>query len=195
MGSAAAVVLLSGGQHSAAALLAASTRFQVVCCLHVAVDHRGSGAARAATRQAEFCGYSLDLAPQVVYGDGYLSDMLRQAAGEAVRRRASAIVLGLWDATWSAPLDATRARLREQMAMPGLTIHTPLFGTTADMPFGLAHDRRALPLVVERSLSCESTRVVDHQPHDWGVGCGRCPGCRRRAEGWRTFSASLDLIT
>jgi 7-cyano-7-deazaguanine synthase len=28
------------------------------------------------------------------------------------------------------------------------------------------------------------------QRHEWGYGCGECPACRLRAEGWRKYRLS-----
>jgi len=44
-----------------------------------------------------------------------------------------------------------------------------------------------LDLVIEESHSCylgDRTRR-----HDWGYGCGECPACQLRAQGFEKFSA------
>ena len=45
-------------------------------------------------------------------------------------------------------------------------------------------------LIVERTHTCylgeRGTR------HDWGYGCGTCPACALRADGWRRFKATPD---
>jgi 7-cyano-7-deazaguanine synthase len=44
-------------------------------------------------------------------------------------------------------------------------------------------------LIVESTHSCYlGERAIRH---DWGHGCGSCPACRLRAEGWRKYIATL----
>jgi 7-cyano-7-deazaguanine synthase len=43
-------------------------------------------------------------------------------------------------------------------------------------------------LIVESTHSCYlGERAIRH---DWGYGCGLCPACRLRAEGWRKYIAA-----
>ena len=56
--------------------------------------------------------------------------------------------------------------------------------------FALAHDLGGAALVdviVERSHSC----YLGDRTHrnDWGFGCGTCPACELRANGWRAWRA------
>jgi 7-cyano-7-deazaguanine synthase len=43
-----------------------------------------------------------------------------------------------------------------------------------------------LDLVIEESHSCYLGNRVKR--HDWGYGCGECPACRLRAQGFEKFS-------
>ena len=44
-------------------------------------------------------------------------------------------------------------------------------------------------LIVEATHSCYlGERAIRH---DWGYGCGSCPACRLRAEGWRQYTAQV----
>jgi len=40
-------------------------------------------------------------------------------------------------------------------------------------------------LILEETHSCY--RGDWTQRHDWGYGCGSCPACALRAEGWRRY--------
>ena len=43
-------------------------------------------------------------------------------------------------------------------------------------------------LIVEETVTCYlGTR---ERRHDWGYGCGRCPACRLRAQGYRRYIAA-----
>jgi 7-cyano-7-deazaguanine synthase len=67
-------------------------------------------------------------------------------------------------------------------------LHTPLMLLDKAETFALAQELGGaafLQLVVDDTHSCylgdRSTR------HDWGYGCGTCPACELRAQGWRKF--------
>jgi 7-cyano-7-deazaguanine synthase len=54
--------------------------------------------------------------------------------------------------------------------------------------FALAEDLggyRFLELVIEDTHSCYVGDRVHR--HDWGYGCGECPACQLRAQGFRKF--------
>jgi 7-cyano-7-deazaguanine synthase len=40
-------------------------------------------------------------------------------------------------------------------------------------------------LIVEASHTCYLGERGER--HDWGYGCGECPACKLRAEGWRRY--------
>ncbi|MCP1200427.1 7-cyano-7-deazaguanine synthase QueC [Notoacmeibacter sp. MSK16QG-6] len=70
-------------------------------------------------------------------------------------------------------------------------IHTPLMWLDKGQTFELAEDLGGQPflnLIVENSHSCY--RGERSQRHEWGYGCGACPACELRANGWRAFKAS-----
>jgi 7-cyano-7-deazaguanine synthase len=69
-------------------------------------------------------------------------------------------------------------------------VHTPLMWVDKAQTFALARalgGEAFLDLVVEETHSCylgdRKTR------HAWGYGCGTCPACRLRAEGYDRFLA------
>jgi 7-cyano-7-deazaguanine synthase len=69
-------------------------------------------------------------------------------------------------------------------------IHTPLMWIDKAQTFALAHEIGGdafLDMLVEDTHTC----YLDdrsHQ-HDWGCGCGQCPACRLRADGFAKWQA------
>ena len=188
------VVLLSGGHHSAAALMLAMGSSEVVRAIHIATDTRSAEGFHAARRIANALGVPCTLIPAHVYGKGIIGDMLRQASGIAATDGADEVWLGLWEGGEDAAklLEGIQASEREAKANPNLTFKTPLFATVADLPFGIGSNLGHLSTLATDTHSCDLPRR-DAQP--WGHGCGNCPGCVRRREGWEAFSAAHDLVT
>ncbi len=61
----------------------------------------------------------------------------------------------------------------------------PLMHLSKGETFELAKKEGILDIVVEQSHTCYNG---DHKSfHDWGYGCGECPACILRANGWRDF--------
>ena len=64
-------------------------------------------------------------------------------------------------------------------------IHTPLMWIDKAATFALAHELGGdalVDLLVEDTHTCY---LGDRsRRHDWGYGCGTCPACRLRAEGF-----------
>jgi 7-cyano-7-deazaguanine synthase len=72
-------------------------------------------------------------------------------------------------------------------------VHTPLMWRDKADTWGLAEELGGpslVDLIREHTHTCylgeRSTR------HDWGYGCGTCPACRLRAQGWERWRASGD---
>ena len=69
-----------------------------------------------------------------------------------------------------------------------VTIHTPLMWIDKAATFALAEEIAGLPfldLVVADTHSCYLGDRA--QRHDWGYGCGGCPACQLRAQGFAAF--------
>jgi 7-cyano-7-deazaguanine synthase len=69
-----------------------------------------------------------------------------------------------------------------------VTIHTPLMWVDKADTFAMAEQiggKAFLDLVVEDSHSCYLGNR--DRRHDWGYGCGTCPACKLRAEGFAKF--------
>ncbi len=71
-----------------------------------------------------------------------------------------------------------------------VVIHTPLMWVDKAATFGMAHeigDNALVDVLVEETHTCY---LGDRsRRHPWGYGCGTCPACRLRADGfarWKT---------
>lgn len=122
---------------------------------------------------------------------------LSVAAAHAYRRSASTLVGGMCETDYSGypdcrreTIDAMEQALALGLATP-LKIATPLMHLTKAQTWALADDLGGAVLVdaiLEHSHTCyEGDRS---KRHDWGYGCGVCPACELRANGWREWSAS-----
>lgn len=68
-----------------------------------------------------------------------------------------------------------------------LKIDTPLVHLTKAETFKIADDLGYLQLIVEETHTCyNGVRMM----HDWGAGCGECPACQTRSQGWEEFMAN-----
>ncbi len=72
----------------------------------------------------------------------------------------------------------------------GVRIHTPLMWIDKAATWALGKElggQALVDLVLEDTVTCyEGDRT--HR-HDWGYGCGQCPSCKLRADGYAKFIA------
>ena len=116
------------------------------------------------------------------------------AAALGYRRGAGDLVAGMCETDYSGYPDcrdetikAMQAVLRLGMDRP-FVLHTPLMRVDKAATFELARTiggRPLLDLVIEETHSCYLGDRAHR--HDWGYGCGTCPACRLRAEGFARF--------
>ena len=124
---------------------------------------------------------------------------LTVAAAYAYRRGVDALVGGMCETDYSGYPDCRRETIaaQEQALALGLerpmTIETPLMQLSKAQTWALAHElggNALIDLIVELTHTCyEGDR--SHR-HDWGSGCGACPACELRAQGWRAWSAGAS---
>jgi 7-cyano-7-deazaguanine synthase len=118
------------------------------------------------------------------------------AGALAWRRGARHIVAGMCETDYSGYPDcrdntikAMQVTLSLGLDRP-LVLHTPLMWIDKADTFALAEDiggQALLDLVLEDSHSCY---IGDRtHRHAWGHGCGGCPACRLRAQGFERFMA------
>jgi 7-cyano-7-deazaguanine synthase len=118
------------------------------------------------------------------------------AGALAYRRGARHLVGGMCETDYSgypdcrdATIKAMGEALRLGMARP-IEIHTPLMWIDKAGTFALAREiagQQFLDLVIEESHSCYLGERG--QRHVWGYGCGACPACQLRAQGYEAFVA------
>jgi 7-cyano-7-deazaguanine synthase len=118
------------------------------------------------------------------------------AGAVAYRRGLKHLVAGMCETDYSGYPDCRDDTIKAmQLALTlgmdrRFVVHTPLMWVDKAQTFALARSlggEAFLDLVVEETHSCylgdRKTR------HAWGYGCGTCPACRLRAEGYDRFLA------
>src|SRR3979409_859169 len=86
-------------------------------------------------------------------------------------------------------IKALQAALNLGMAKT-FELHTPLMWLDKASTWKLAHDLGGaglVDLISEHSHTCYLGERGAR--HDWGYGCGECPACALRANGWREYAA------
>jgi 7-cyano-7-deazaguanine synthase len=119
---------------------------------------------------------------------------LNYAGALAYRRGISDLVAGMCETDYSGYPDCRNDTIKAvQTALSlgmdrAMTVHTPLMRVDKAGTFALAKEiggQALLDLVIEATHSCY-LGDRNHR-HDWGYGCGTCPACRLRAEGFDRF--------
>jgi 7-cyano-7-deazaguanine synthase len=118
------------------------------------------------------------------------------AGALAYRRGAKHLVAGMCETDYSGYPDCRDDTIKAMQLALNLgmdrrfVLHTPLMWIDKAATFALAHDiggDELIDLLVEDTHTCY---LGDRsQRHDWGYGCGSCPACRLRADGfakWKT---------
>lgn len=116
------------------------------------------------------------------------------AGAVAYRRGARHLVGGMCETDYSGYPDcrddtikAMARALTLGMDRP-IEIHTPLMKIDKAATFALAEQiggKALLDLTIEQTHSCY--RGDRSRRHAWGYGCGECPACRLRSEGFAKF--------
>jgi 7-cyano-7-deazaguanine synthase len=119
------------------------------------------------------------------------------AGALAYRRGAKHLVAGMCETDFSGYQDCRDDTVKAMQVVLGLgmdrrfVIHTPLMWIDKAATFALAQEIGGDPfidLLVEETHTCY---LGDRsRRHDWGYGCGDCPACRLRAEGFAKWKAS-----
>ena len=116
------------------------------------------------------------------------------AGALAYRRGAKHLVAGMCETDYSGYPDCRDDTIKAMQVALGLgmdrrfVLHTPLMWIDKAGTFALAKeigDQPLLDLVIEATHSCY---LGDRsQRHPWGYGCGTCPACKLRADGYTRF--------
>jgi len=119
------------------------------------------------------------------------------AGALAYRRGAKHIVAGMCETDFSGYPDCRDDTIKAMQLAINLgmerrfVIHTPLMWVDKAATFALAHDiggQDFVDLLVEDTHTCY-LGDRSHR-HDWGYGCGECPACRLRADGFAKWKAA-----
>lgn len=116
------------------------------------------------------------------------------AAALAFRRKARHMIGGMCETDYSGYPDCRDDTLKALQVTLNLgmgsrsVIHTPLMWIDKAGTWALAQDLGGdllLDLITEHSHTCYlGERTVRHE---WGYGCGTCPACELRAQGYESF--------
>jgi len=118
------------------------------------------------------------------------------AAALADRRGMDVLVGGMCETDYSGypdcrrdTMDAMQAALNLGMARP-FRIETPLMRLTKAQTWALALELGGEALINITLADSHTCYHGDRTAHDWGAGCGACPACELRAQGWTEWTAS-----
>lgn len=120
------------------------------------------------------------------------------AAALAYRRSIGTLVGGMCETDYSGYPDCrndTLVALRKAVSLgmdAAFDIQTPLMWIDKAGTWALAETlggRALVDLIIEETHTCYLGERVTR--HDWGYGCGTCPACQLRANGWETWSKGL----
>ena len=119
------------------------------------------------------------------------------AAALAYRRGIRHLVGGMCETDYSGYPDCRDDTLKALQVTLGLgmatrfVIHTPLMWIDKAATWALARDLGGDPLVDLIGEHTHSCYLGDRATrHDWGYGCGTCPACDLRRNGWSRFIAA-----
>jgi 7-cyano-7-deazaguanine synthase len=70
------------------------------------------------------------------------------------------------------------------------TIETPLMWIDKAQTFALAEELGGKPLLEIIAEHTHTCYLGSREPHDWGPGCGECPACKLRKNGWSRYRSS-----
>lgn len=163
------------------------------------IDMKALGAISdtALTRETEIAFAETVLPTTFVPGRNLI--FLSFAAALAYRRGARHIVLGVCETDYSGYPDCRDDTIKAMQVALGLgldrrlVLHTPLMWRDKAQTFALATSlggKPLLDLVVEDSHSCYLGDRTKR--HAWGFGCGHCPACELRANGYAAYLVSPD---
>jgi 7-cyano-7-deazaguanine synthase len=163
----------------------------------VALDALGAISETALTRDMQIEVAESGLPTTFVPGRNLI--FLAFAGALAYRRGAKHLVAGMCETDYSGYPDCRDDTIKAMQVALSLgmdrrfVLHTPLMWIDKAQTFAMAQQfggAALLDLVIEDTHSCYNGDRT--QRHDWGYGCGACPACKLRAEGFHRFKASTS---
>ncbi|APT30881.1 MULTISPECIES: 7-cyano-7-deazaguanine synthase QueC [Methylobacterium] len=161
----------------------------------LALDALGQVSETALTREAAI-GYEASGLPNT-FVPGRNLVFLTFAAALAYRRGLRHVVGGMCETDYSGYPDCRDDTIKALQVALNLgmerrfVLHTPLMWLDKAQTWELAETlggRALVDLIVEESHTCYLGERG--QRHPWGYGCGTCPACRLRADGYARFTAA-----
>jgi 7-cyano-7-deazaguanine synthase len=120
------------------------------------------------------------------------------AGAVAYRRGIKNIVAGMCETDFSGYPDCRDDTIKAMQLALGLgmdrrfVIHTPLMWIDKAATFRLAQEIGGPPLIDVLLDETHTCYLGDREHrHSWGFGCGECPACQLRAEGFRKWKEAL----
>jgi 7-cyano-7-deazaguanine synthase len=116
------------------------------------------------------------------------------AAAIAYRRGAKHLVTGVCETDYSGYPDCRDDTMKAMQLALNLgmqarfVIHTPLMWIDKAQTWTLAEQlggKALVELIRDETISCYNGDT-EHR-HEWGMGCGACPACQLRAQGWAAY--------
>jgi len=155
----------------------------------------GSLSETALTRETEIAMQADGLPNTFVPGRNLL--FLTMAATVAYRRGIKHIVTGVCETDYSGYPDCRDDTIKAlQLALNlgmdrRFVLHTPLMWIDKAETWALAERLGGAPLVALINRESHTCYMGDRSTlHPWGYGCGHCPACELRAEGWARYTQS-----
>ena len=127
---------------------------------------------------------------------------LTLAAALAYRRGLDVIVAGVCETDYSGYPDCRDDTVKAMQVALSLgmdrrfVLETPLMWIDKAATWRLAEQlggAELVALIVEHTHTCYLGERG--QRHEWGYGCGRCPACTLRAQGWARYREGADSTT
>ncbi|GAB0112967.1 7-cyano-7-deazaguanine synthase QueC [Acidisoma sp. C75] len=152
----------------------------------------GSVSETALTRETEIAMQEDGLPNTFVPGRNLL--FLTLAAALAYRRGLRHIVTGVCETDYSGYPDCRDDTIKALQVALNLgmerrfVLHTPLMWIDKAETWAMAESLGGAALVSLINRETHSCYLGDRSTlHDWGYGCGHCPACDLRAEGWAKY--------
>lgn len=213
-----ALLLFSGGQDSMTCLFWAKKHFQCVKAVFFHYDQRHDVEYQSAVELAEMTAVDMDdlhvPAFREIGGTAMIDKIpienteknipttfvpgrnivfLSLAASLAYKKGIHDIVTGVNDADYSGYPDCREsfiASMQESLSRGldySIRIHAPLQSLDKAGIWALSDELGVMDTIIEYSHTCY---LGDHHTrHSWGYGCGECPACRLRKNGFERYIA------
>ena len=121
------------------------------------------------------------------------------AAAIAYRRGLRRIVAGMCETDYSGYPDCRDDTVKAMQLALNLgmqrrfVVETPLMWRDKAATWALAHELGGdslVGIIIEHTHTCYMGDRIHR--HDWGYGCGTCPACTLRGDGWRRWRSGGD---